>query len=178
MKRSPLPPRKCPIARSGIRCACQNGRISRQKRAGRIKTGRKVVSHVRTPGDSSERVLVSHRKPLRFGGIEQNPDYLSFIRTKVCILFGLMCWIGGKQYFHVCSGRIEAAHTGPRGLRQKAADESALPMCAAAHRTGTRSHHGGPRTFWRTWALDRKVLVEYFNGLARKAGIHVGSSPE
>lgn len=178
MKRSPLPPRKCPIARSGIRCACQNGRISRQKRAGRIKTGRKVVSHVRAPGDSSERVLAGRRKPLRFGGIQQNPEYLEFIRSQVCILLGLRGLARKKLHAHVCNGRVEAAHTGPHGLKQKAADESALPMCAAAHRTGTRSHHSGTRTFWRTWALDRKVLVEYFNGLARKAGIHVGSRPE
>jgi hypothetical protein len=53
-------------------------------------------------------------KPLR------HPDYLKFLRLQPCC-------ICGKTY------GIEAAHTGPHGLSQKAPDSSALPLCRKHH---------------------------------------------
>lgn len=97
------------------------------------------------------------RKTLRFGGVRQNPAYLVFIRTFPCILHGTDP--------HVCSGKVEAAHTGPRGRGQKAVDESALPMCVNLHRTGGGAHHKLGRNFWTFHGLNQAELITRFNEL-------------
>src|SRR5437899_8847321 len=61
-------------------------------------------------------------KPVR------DPEYLRFIRGQPCC---------------VCERTwgIEAAHTGPRGLGQKASDHSCIPLCWKHHRKGCDSYH-------------------------------------
>lgn len=171
MKRSPLPPRSKPLARTGIK----------RPRVASVRFRGAIVSCVLTQSTGNEpRTLKTApakkiKKVFRAGGIPQNPKYLAFVRLNTCILFGLTVASGklrGK-YTHACSGMLEAAHTGPRGNRQKAADETALPMCSNGHRTGIHAHHKGTRTFWGTWGLNREALVKKFNSLAREAGIQL-----
>lgn len=66
---------------------------------------------------------------------------------------------------HVCDGQIEAAHTGPHGRGQKAADETALPMCVSAHQTGKYAHHRIGRKFWDSWLLNQEILISKHNRL-------------
>src|SRR5438552_8216787 len=61
-------------------------------------------------------------KPVR------NPAYLRFVRRHACC-------VCGKTW------SVEAAHTGPHGLGQKAPDESCIPLCWKHHRTGRDSYH-------------------------------------
>jgi len=80
-------------------------------------------------------------KPLR------DSRYLAWIRTLPCV---------------ICGSRrgVEAAHTGPRGLGQKASDTSAIPLCHRHHRTGNDSyHHLGARRFAQVHKLDVSAIV-------------------
>lgn len=115
------------------------------------------------------------RKPLRFGGVPQNPQFVKFVHTKPCILTGLRVIgpLGTLIHVHICSGKLEAAHTGRRGLKQKAADETALPMCTNGHRTGQYSHHRIGNRFWEVWGIDKSKLIGKFVGMAREAGIKI-----
>lgn len=115
----------------------------------------------------------AQKRALRFGRIPQNADFLEFTRSKPCILIGKSCQSGKTRHTHVCSGKIEAAHTGRRGLKQKAADETALAMCSSAHRTGRFAHHKGSRVFWSIWGLNREELVKENQRAAREVGIYV-----
>jgi hypothetical protein len=81
----------------------------------------------------------------------RNPKYLAWIRTLPCV---------------VCGSRrgIEAAHTGPHGMGQKAPDTSAIPLCSTHHRTGKDSYHRlGPRNFAELHDLDIPALVRRLN---------------
>ena len=81
----------------------------------------------------------------------RNPKYLAWIRTLPCVVCG--------------SPRgIEAAHTGPHGMEQKAPDTSAIPLCSTHHRTGKDSYHRlGPRNFAELHNLDIPALVRRLN---------------
>ncbi len=162
-RKTPLPQRSHPVARTSSR----NTRISLTVVSGAVEAGRmdpdgpeRSKSH---HGAVKAKKRAHRKRALRFGGVPENPSYVALIRTFPCIL----------KELHECSGRIEAAHTGPRGRGQKAVDESCLPMCARAHRTGKDSHHAGSRVFWSKWGIDRKTLVLWFNRFAKEAGIHV-----
>ena len=80
-------------------------------------------------------------KPVR------NPDYRQWVRSLPCC---------------VCrtTRRIEAAHTGPRGLGQKSSDLSVIPLCARHHRTGKDSYHKlGPRKFAEVHRLNIPAII-------------------
>lgn len=66
--------------------------------------------------------LPRSRKPIR------HPAYLRFVR-------GLPCAVSGRNW------GIEAAHTGPHGLRQKASDLDAIPLAREFHTRGKYSYH-------------------------------------
>lgn len=84
-------------------------------------------------------------KPVR------SPKYLAWIRTQPCLVCGSI-------------RRVEAAHTGPHGLGQKSPDTSAVPLCAAHHRTATDSYHRlGPRKFAEIHNLDLAETVRRLN---------------
>lgn len=170
VKRTPLKPRTAPIKRSGL----QDARSSRTRLICAFDNGCQVLRVQNSP-----KRLKSHARPqkrvLRFGGIPQNPAYLAFVRVNQCILFGLKVRSGklAGKYAHVCSGKLEAAHAGRRGRGQKAADETALPMCTNGHRTGIHAHHKGTATFWGIWGLDKAKLIAKYNALARESGIQL-----
>jgi len=80
-----------------------------------------------------------------------SPKYLAWIRTQPCLVCGSI-------------RRIEAAHTGPHGLGQKSPDTSAVPLCAAHHRTAKDSYHRlGPRRFAEIHNLDLAAIVRRLN---------------
>lgn len=174
MKRSPLPLRKSNITRNVVKqtsVGFQDGRISRSRVPGEAKRPSKVVGVLNRPSGSLQRVSVAKRKPLRFGGVPQNTKYLAFVRCFECILNNLRP--SGMLSPHACSGKIEAAHTGRRGMKQKAADETALPMCVNAHRTGKYAHHRLGKNFWSFWGLDKAKLIQSFNEMARESEVLV-----
>ncbi len=75
-------------------------------------------------------------------GPERDAKYLAWIRRLPCAA----CRI---------EGRSEAAHTGDHGISQKSSDYSAIPLCAACHRTGPHSYHRlGRDAFERAWGAD------------------------
>lgn len=86
--------------------------------------------------------------------------YMAFIRTLPCL---------------ICGAHAEAAHTGhDGGMRYKASDRSAVPLCYRCHRTGARSYHVmGRRAFEACWLLDLDAVVQRLNAqyAARGRGI-------
>jgi hypothetical protein len=71
-------------------------------------------------------------------------------------------WVG-TQPCAVCGsfGWIEAAHTGGRGLNQKADDWRCIPLCRFHHQWSVSSLHKlGPVRFSAVWKLDVKVLIQ------------------
>lgn len=173
MKRSKMPARTAPIRRTALKTVKSAPKNTRLARSGAICGAENGCEVLGVPHKAAIRPGVSKRPKkliLRAGGIPQNLRYLAFIRSCPCILFNL-------RGLHECSGRIEAAHTGRRGRGQKAADETALPMCCSLHRTGKFSHHVLGRKFWEYFGLDREKLVREFNECARLAGIPVAEIP-
>lgn len=77
--------------------------------------------------------------------------YLTFIRRFPCVC--------------CCSARrVEAAHIGPRGLKQKTSDCLALPLCFTCHQDGkTALHRIGPEQFQLVHGLDFAALQAMFN---------------
>ena len=103
------------------------------------------------------------RKVVRSGGIPPNPDHLEMIRGLKCIL--------AEDPRHKCGRRVEAAHLGARGRGQKAPDETAVPMCDSAHRTGRYAFHKGEKTFFKYWVVRGKErLILDYSTLGRCAG--------
>ena len=92
--------------------------------------------------------------------------YLQWIRTLPC---------------SVCrtTRNIEAAHTGPHGLGQKAPDSTAIPLCITHHRAADDSYHKlGPRKFAQIHNLDIAGIVADLNSKPRIriiAGTFVGT---
>lgn len=64
---------------------------------------------------------------------------MAFTRTQPCVLAGTSYRgkRGDEIHVHVCEGRIEANHAGPRGLSQKSHDDECFPMCSGGHRDWT-----------------------------------------
>jgi hypothetical protein len=77
----------------------------------------------------------------------RDPAYLKFIRLLPCIACGKHRW------------HMEAMHTGPRGLGQKASDLDALPGCSKCHR---ELHAIGPVKFQELHRLDFAALRAMF----------------
>lgn len=104
------------------------------------RTGYYPVSMIqRLFGINSERNY-KPGKPVR------DPAYLRFVRQFPCIGCGVQ-------------RRIEAMHTGPHGLGQKASDMTALPGCQTCH----AQYDADPQYFLEKRLLDREDLVAMFN---------------
>jgi hypothetical protein len=90
--------------------------------------------------------LTANPKPSR------HSDYLRFVRRQPCL---------------ICAATygVESAHTGGRGLGQKADDRFALPLCLHHHRTGPESHHKLGKRFWSFHGLDRVELIGQMQAL-------------
>ena len=98
--------------------------------------------------------LYEPSKPLR------DPKYRAWVRFFPCA---------------VCGTRrgVEAAHTGPHGLGQKAGDDTVIPLCQKDHRTGPQSLHKlGPVRFEEVHSIDvaatRQRLYQFWNELQRR----------
>lgn len=97
--------------------------------------------------------LYAPSKPVR------DAQYLAFVRKLgYCLACG-------------SSRGIEAAHTGPHGMSQKASDDTAVNLCHRCHRTGPHAlHRIGPVAFAEHFALDIQAHIAKLRGfyLARK----------
>jgi len=100
-------------------------------------------------GVNSER-LYRPGKPVR------DPVYLKWIRSLPCI---------------ECKSRrqVEAAHTGPHGMSQKASDYSAIPLCRKHH----QEFDAGPRHFeerhlWTASEIVVQLNAMWFEAVARR----------
>jgi hypothetical protein len=103
------------------------------------------------------------RKIVRSGGIPPNEAHLDLIRSLECVL--------SEDPRHTCSRRIEAAHLGNRGRGQKAPDETAVPMCDSAHRTGQKALQKGEKTFFSYWVVrSKEVLISDYATLGLLTG--------
>jgi len=79
----------------------------------------------------------------------RGPEYLDWIRTLPCAVCGT-------------TRGVEAAHTGSHGMRSKAPDYRAIPLCAAHHRERPDSHHafgGNSQKFGDVHNIDVNELV-------------------
>ncbi len=59
----------------------------------------------------------------------RNPQYRAFIRRLPCVACG-------------STRRVEAAHTGPHGIGQKASDLQTIPLCPYCHQKFDANQHG------------------------------------
>lgn len=88
-------------------------------------------------------------------GPDRDEKYLAFIRTLPCV-------VCTKLAITQQHAPTEAAHTGPHGMAQKAADDQALPLCARHHRLGNASLHRLGKLFWDFHKADRDKLVAHY----------------
>lgn len=96
-----------------------------------------------SPAEKKRTFIRKRRRAPRFGarrGPERNPAYLDYIRTLPCLVCGT--W------------PVEAAHSGPHGMAQKASDYTAVPLCYVHHRTGRDAHHVLGRKFEAHHGID------------------------
>lgn len=92
-----------------------------------------------------------------------NFRYRAFVRSFSCVACGSLRY-------------IEAAHTGPRGLGQKANDMDCIPLCAKCHRIKVKSFHAlGAVRFFEFHGLLISEIIEFLQSewakLLLKAGI-------
>ena len=81
----------------------------------------------------------------------RNALYRAWIRSLPCVACGSML-------------NVEAAHTGPHGLTQKASDYTCIPLCHAHHRTGNDALDKiGREAFQRYFSLRIDDLVQELN---------------
>jgi len=91
------------------------------------------------------------REPYRPGAPLRDPAYLAWIRSQPCAV-------------KTCRATfIEAAHTGNRGLSQKASDRDAIPLCHKHHMTAPNAYHRGRRAFERAYRLNIPALIRELN---------------
>lgn len=66
---------------------------------------------------------------------ERDFDFMGFVKKQPCIVRShppTAAAIGG-HHATPCFGRVEADHMGARGIGQKAADDTTVPMCQQHH---------------------------------------------
>lgn len=95
-------------------------------------------------------------------------EYLQFIRLQPC----MCCHILSEKQ----SSPTEAAHIGEvRGLRQKAPDSTAVPLCRQHHTQGPLAHHKLGKFFFPTWRIDREETIRKYQ---RLYAVHVRKQKE
>lgn len=87
----------------------------------------------------------------------RDPKYLGWIRTQPC----LIC---------LSTSQVEAAHTGPHGISQKASDRAAVPLCIRHHRNASNSYHSLGKNFGAMHGIDLHLVTRELN---RKPSIRV-----
>lgn len=63
---------------------------------------------------------------------------------------------------------VDPAHTGPRGLRQKATDLDIIPLCRDCH---DKYHEIGRRNFEILWSIDISTIITELQEKAVACGI-------
>ena len=102
-----------------------------------------------------ERGKRTRRRPsaLRPGPV-RDPAYLLWIRRT------LWCWVcqyvTGSEAGSPAPHRIEAAHTGPHGISQKASDHTCIPLCRKHHH---ELDHQIGKAFWKKYGLNRLKII-------------------
>ncbi len=92
----------------------------------------------------------------------KDPAYLIFVRSLSCVCCDKCSTIELMKLEHDHGNTVcltEAAHTGKRGLSQKAPDREAIPLCKWHHTEGPESHHRLGKAFWNKWGIDRDELI-------------------
>lgn len=86
----------------------------------------------------------------------RDKKYLAWIRTLECIVCNRL--------------EVEAHHTGPHGMGQKASDYTCIPLCADHHTMGADAYHRIGRKRWEEMT-GRAVaeIVERLNGRWRES---------
>lgn len=95
---------------------------------------------------------------------DANPAYLAWLRERLCAVW--LHSMSGKPIH--CSGIIEAAHVGQRGLGQKCGDGYAIPLCTHHHRTGRYAQHVIGKRFWVYWGIGREDVIEALHKLYKE----------
>lgn len=72
---------------------------------------------------------------------QRDTDYMAWVRRQPCSAKGM----------GTCSGRVEADHTGKRGVGQKADDRTCIPLCHKHH--VQRTSFSGPFRSWNQEAM-------------------------
>lgn len=81
--------------------------------------------------------------------VVRDPKYRAFVRS-------FPCAVCGRHY------GIEAAHTGPHGISQKASDLTCIPLCREDHR---ELHQVGPTRFAVMHRLNVAEIINHLNQL-------------
>jgi hypothetical protein len=84
-------------------------------------------------------------------------EYLAWLHTLPCAVFRV------DRLFSRCSGRIHAHHAGERGLSQRPADSTAIPLCEAHHQHGPHAVQVLGKGFWTFHGLDKLELIGELN---------------
>jgi len=81
----------------------------------------------------------------------QNKGYAAWIRRRPCCVCG-------------SSRGVQAAHTGPKGLRQLSSFRNLIPLCYSHHTGGNSSYHAlGPVRFAEVHQLDIPAILAQLN---------------
>jgi len=83
--------------------------------------------------------------------VQRDPEYLAWIRRHMCVA----CW-PGIEGSALSAIPMEAAHTGPHGISQKASDHTCIPLCRRHH---LELDHQLGRAFWKKYGLNRLKII-------------------
>ncbi len=100
-----------------------------------------------------DRVTLPTRRPRRNArrGPFRSPHYRAWVRTFPCVACGQL-------------HDIEAAHTGPHAMSQKASDLTCIPLCPAHHRAGNVALDKiGRAQFEAVFQISIEAVVEELN---------------
>ena len=107
------------------------------------------------------------KSPMRRGGGRLRPRSLKGQRAQRRRPWAYMGWVRELPCAaadKTCAGRVEAAHTGPRGLGRKSSDWQVIPLCGWHHRMGPAAlDRIGPRQFEAAHGFGIRDLVARLN---------------
>lgn len=96
------------------------------------------------------------KRRTKYRNRERDVEYMLWVKRQLCAatsLYVIPGLVGERSAALLCSGPVEADHTGRRGIGRKADDATCIPLCARHHRE--RTDFGG---VFRTWDQTRMRL--------------------
>lgn len=84
---------------------------------------------------------------------ERDVAYMLWVKTQPCCVPA--CVFTGDV--------VEAHHSGIRGLCQKAADSTCIPLCQQHHTEGSAAVHRIGKNFWEYHGIDRDAEIARLN---------------